>query len=731
MRAIGDRSAVTDPSLRSILDGIPIEKAANLPDLPTLTLNPILIGCRGGGCDLKFSIASEEYETTHAAYTAAMTTHFVECAKVPHAAENSEEGTTLEQKIGHYSCVASKCTQFLEHHLICRGDLGEPDDGQGCDTYFPPKLKDYPYGPTGGGTGMPIATTTITAVEGPLDEVHRCNQLAERDDDTDHAVEGPFVSCKSEGDDHYNCQGERTCVNDNKHAINAVCGHAAPKYATEGSGRHAKVSNGQCPYVHPTRGWRCQRIGYFRCKNRHGRNPQYGHQYTGTGSPSQGQDPQSPDGGGGDEDDDGDTEEGSPPGRGPQPLPSEQPTGNPPTETPPTGNPPTGNPPTGNPPTEDPAPKAPPITTLTGDCGHTYLSTDSHRHARSRGRCPTTITYNGGNVQCTRRGYYACVYKHGNNTGGHQFATAQVTFPCGERGQYQHRSGHTWVNGRCLQTRTVSGQTLRCTRVGYYRCMRRHRHAYPRPSTTTGECGHVYYPSQAAAHARQASCSTSITQNGKTVYCTVTNYYACLHGSENHVFPAPPPPPPPVVCGNPWRGNSACDRGPADVSTTTEHRSRCDAGHDYWTCNPSARAWHATTHNCTRPGCNQQYTNCSKNDGSCSGGRYTWHDNTQRTDTGGGDGGNGGGGEDRNDPPPRTYRCSRCRVTLRSDVSHAVSHGCGNTYYSCNPSGVSWHEKSYTCTRPGCGSSFTRCTMDTGNARACRSNGRNYRWHNK
>ena len=80
-----------------------------------------------------------------------------------------------------------------------------------------------------------------------------------------------------------------------------------------------------------------------------------------------------------------------------------------------------------------------------------------------------------------------------------------------------------------------------------------------------------------------------------------------------------------VRCGNTNRGAGACTSG-GYASSRTAHRTTCSAGHTYWNCNRTAAAWHATSHTCTRSGCGQTYTNCSKGNGTCSGGRYTWHD---------------------------------------------------------------------------------------------------------
>ena len=84
-----------------------------------------------------------------------------------------------------------------------------------------------------------------------------------------------------------------------------------------------------------------------------------------------------------------------------------------------------------------------------------------------------------------------------------------------------------------------------------------------------------------------------------------------------------------VRCGNRWRGPGRCSSG-GRASSRTAHESTCGAGHTYWNCNRTAIAWHATSYTCTRSGCGQTYTKCSKGNGSCrarrpGGGTYQWH----------------------------------------------------------------------------------------------------------
>lgn len=132
-----------------------------------------------------------------------------------------------------------------------------------------------------------------------------------------------------------------------------------------------------------------------------------------------------------------------------------------------------------------------------------------------------------------------------------------------------------------------------------------------------------------------------------------------------------------VRCLNAAAGNTCTQGGYA--SSIRAHVTTCPAGHTYWGCFPP----HITAH-------------------------------ANHRDTG------------------ETVTCERCGETLRLRDDHRQMHdACNGHYYSCNPKGVARHETSYTCTRPGCSDTFTRCTMDTGSARSCSSNGRNYRWHSR
>ena len=132
-----------------------------------------------------------------------------------------------------------------------------------------------------------------------------------------------------------------------------------------------------------------------------------------------------------------------------------------------------------------------------------------------------------------------------------------------------------------------------------------------------------------------------------------------------------------VRCLNAAAGNTCTQGGYA--SSARAHVTTCPAGHTHWGCFPP----HITAHANHRP--------------------------TRETVT-----------------------CERCGVVTSQRDDHRQMHdACNGHYYSCNSAGVARHETTYTCTRPGCGSTFTRCTMDTGSARSCSSNGRNYRWHSR
>ena len=65
-----------------------------------------------------------------------------------------------------------------------------------------------------------------------------------------------------------------------------------------------------------------------------------------------------------------------------------------------------------------------------------------------------------------------------------------------------------------------------------------------------------------------------------------------------------------------------------------------------------------------------------------------------------------------------------------SRTAHQSTCGAGHSYWSCNNSAVAWHATSYTCTRSGCGLTYTKCSKGNGSCRARRPGGGTYQWHN-
>ena len=105
----------------------------------------------------------------------------------------------------------------------------------------------------------------------------------------------------------------------------------------------------------------------------------------------------------------------------------------------------------------------------------------------------------------------------------------------------------------------------------------------------------VHETSVSGDHSLQSSC-TSSNANGT---CTVTSFYAC--DNHTHSYPSPPPPPPPTtLC--PANGWTNC-------GSTKSHAKECGGGDTYYTCNPSALAYHGDK-SCRRAGCSNTWSNC-------------------------------------------------------------------------------------------------------------------------
>lgn len=164
-------------------------------------------------------------------------------------------------------------------------------------------------------------------------------------------------------------------------------------------------------------------------------------------------------------------------------------------------------------------------------------------------------------------------------------------------------------------------------------------------------------------------------------------YWTCSSSDVTAHSPHTARPANSVRCGNRWSGYSGCSSG-GYASSENAHRTTCAAGHAYWSCNRNAVSSHSG---------------------------HTASSSRSRS------------------RQSSTVTCARssCSAQVSSRNVHSVRCSCGSSYWSCNSSAVAWHATSYTCARSGCSSTFTRCTMDTGSARSCRSNGRNYRWHSR
>ena len=90
-----------------------------------------------------------------------------------------------------------------------------------------------------------------------------------------------------------------------------------------------------------------------------------------------------------------------------------------------------------------------------------------------------------------------------------------------------------------------------------------------------------------------------------------------------------------------------------------------------------------------------------------------------------------------NPPPPPTptvlcgnrWRgagaCMYGRVVSSSSTEHQATCSTHGTYWSCNPTAYAQHGQTRTCTRPGCGATYTNCVKGNGTC-----TGGTYQWHN-
>lgn len=65
-------------------------------------------------------------------------------------------------------------------------------------------------------------------------------------------------------------------------------------------------------------------------------------------------------------------------------------------------------------------------------------------------------------------------------------------------------------------------------------------------------------------------------------------------------------------------------------------------------------------------------------------------------------------------PPPTTVSCARkaCGGQVSYRLQHRVNNctNCNGVYWTCYPGAIGDHVTSFTCRRPGCGATFTRCS---------------------
>ena len=190
-----------------------------------------------------------------------------------------------------------------------------------------------------------------------------------------------------------------------------------------------------------------------------------------------------------------------------------------------------------------------------------------------------------------------------------------TTFACGVHSGTSSESGdHAWGTAPCGDD----------THVGYLCQITGSDHEWVSESCPSS---HARYECDGSDHSLQASCS-STDSNGN--YCTVTSFYAC--DSHTHSYPSspptpttptPPPSPTTVACGA--AGWTGCTVRSSDGNACRVDPCGSGCGNYYWSCNPSAVSWHKTSRTCKRAACGASYTNCTRGNGTCSNGAYTYH----------------------------------------------------------------------------------------------------------
>jgi len=129
------------------------------------------------------------------------------------------------------------------------------------------------------------------------------------------------------------------------------------------------------------------------------------------------------------------------------------------------------------------------------------------------------------------------------------------------------------------------------------------------PHETFG-CGHIDLSVNSDKH------SLETCPKEDNIDCNIGSYYKCK--PHTHDYPKKV-----IICGaKSWTGCVI------DVSSRTDHQVVCVAGHSYWSCNPSAVAWHFVPIGCKRDGCNLSVTKCqNRGGGGCfsNGKEYKYH----------------------------------------------------------------------------------------------------------
>ena len=210
----------------------------------------------------------------------------------------------------------------------------------------------------------------------------------------------------------------------------------------------------------------------------------------------------------------------------------------------------------------------------------------------------------------------------------------------------------------------------------------------------------VPYP----AYHKYMSCTTSITQNGSTIYCQAgSNVWKCQ--SHTHDFssgstnpgnnnPGPGSTPPTGDAGG-TTGNItyACGDHSGPSSGSSGHAAASCGTSGHYICDGADHSLQASCTSMDTNGNSCTVTNFY----ACDGHTHVYPE----------------------PPPPPTVSCGRsaCTETVSSTNEHRVGpcSACGKSYWSCGEYG-SYHEnrcRERTCRYGGCGNKWRRCQSDT------------------